>query len=123
MFVLTQLQYNTLKVAIPKNWRIILSEGIDISGNFCSNYDNFCTEVKISSRMHKILNSDSSKIEALNLVWRTNLSDPTIDMIIQFERLCKVTNYMKFHSLKFRFLHNEIGFNKQLKLWKVKNNG
>ena len=29
---------------------------------------------------------------------------------------------MKFHSFQFRLLHNEIGFNKQLKLWKVKNN-
>ena len=37
MFGLIQLQYNTLKVAIPKNWKIILSEGIDISANFCTN--------------------------------------------------------------------------------------
>ena len=43
------------------------------------------------------------------------------EMSLNFKRIYKITNFPKLRSFQYRMLLGVLSFNKQLKIWKIKN--
>ena len=125
-FGLTTLRYNSLKSAIPSEWKTF----------FCStpksvyyplaphNYDS-CLEswVGFSQRVYRSLSDDVLLIHNKFLKWKMDLGidfcDGICDFGIRHLDIYRVTNVTKYRSFQYRLLQRALVSNIELAKWKM----
>ena len=126
-FGLTTLRYNSLKVAIPLDWR----------NYFCStvpsvympipphNYD-LCTIgclTQMSSKIYRFIADDAMIIHNKYIKWRLetkgNFCETLIDFALAHKHIYALTNVPKYRSFQYRLLQRGLVTNVQLYKWKI----
>ena len=123
-FRLNQMQFNSLKCAIPKYIKEYHEEFepqlyMPIPGH---NYDIVSGKGKLASYVYEAINRDLLLIHNKMLKWNADLCNVDLS-ITEFAKLVKdtyaVTNIAKFRSFQYRLLLRGLVTNIQLKYWKI----
>ena len=123
-FGLTQLRYNSLKVALPEAWKQFFmtnpkSAFMPIRPH---NYDRCVIEEgNFSAIVYKCLCGDVTLIHNKYIKWRQDLGTSFCEGLLEFGKLhldiYKVTNVTKYRSFQYRILQRAIVTNIQLSKW------
>ena len=127
-FGLTVLRYNSLKSAIPKEYKLFFKERT--AGTFLpippSNFDKAVTiyQKSLSKKVYKFIGEDVMIIHNKYLKWRQDIG-PDFDMgLVDFGSLhkdiYKLTNVPKYRSFHYRLLQRGLVTNIQLEKWGLK---
>ena len=125
-FQLTTMKYNSIKTAIPKEWKEFFCQ----TEKSCyhplppHNYDQtYSLGNKFSQIVYRYTGGDVITIHNKYLKWMSDLGEEICDGIINFGKLhrdiYKTTNITKFRSFQYRLLQRGIVTNIQLKKWKI----
>ena len=122
---LSEIRYNSLKVAIPKEWKDFFKSGL--MGAFLPvpphNYDLACNLYgkSFSRRVYRYLADDVMLVHNKYLKWiqeiGTDFCEGICDFGIQHTMLYKVTNITKYRSFQYRLLQRGLVTNIQMKKW------
>ena len=124
---LTKLRYNSLKAALPKEWKVFFEE--NPAGTYLPlpphNYD-YCVNHKIknlSQEVYKFLQDDVLLTHNKYLKWIQDLGSDFCEGIIDFGRLhidmYKLTNVPKYRSFQYRLLQRALVTNNDLYKWGI----
>ena len=126
-FGLTQLRYNSLKTAIPEQWKAELCE----LTKTCylpsppHTYDRCIGDQRgsLSQKVYKALQDDVMLLHSKYLKWRQDLGPEFNCGLVEFGshhlRLYTITNVPKFRSFQYRLLQRAIITNVQLHAWGI----
>ena len=125
-FGLTKLRYNSIKVAIPKEWKKFFCETprsvyLPIPPQ---NYDIVISTggKGLSQKIYRYISQDISQLQNKFLGWYRELGEDIGQDIIEFGRmhldLYRVTNIPKYRSFQYRILQRALVTNVQLYHWK-----
>ena len=125
LYGLTPLRYNSLKKAIPKEWREY----------FCTfsrseffplpplNYDRALYTANFSKIVYQELNADILLIHNKYIKWRVDLETELCESFLDYGPLhtevYKLTNIAKYRSFQYRLLQRSIVTNIQLRKWNI----
>ena len=126
-FGLTKLRFNSLKVAIPKEWKqfFITTDPRRYHPIPPHTYD-VCgiTGKSLSSKVYKFISEDSIYIHSKYIKWRMEVGNDFCESFIDFRDahrdIYKVTNVPKYRSFQYRLLQRGLVTNIQLFKWDIK---
>ena len=127
-FGLSKMRFNSLKVAIPKEWKDFFVEHVKEQYFPLppSNYDRCIISSNFSREVYKTISTDVSFIHSKFVKWQQDLGYDICEDIFTFGKMhlnvYQVTNIAKFRSFQYRLLQRGIVTNIQLYKWKLKNN-
>ena len=118
LYGLTQMEYNALVSAIPKEWKLAMKS---VLGDLPSTYDAIVETKNLSKKLYSELTFKSNLLEKVRSVWILELESQLSNEDFQqsFLHIKKVTNVNKFRSFQFRLLHRAIITNKHLFRWNM----
>ena len=126
-FGLTTLRFNSLKKAIPKEWKSFFVE--NHKGMFLplppSTFDTYAmsSQVSLSQEVYKYLNGDISLIHGKFVKWNQELEEDLCEDIFVYGKIhmdiYKVTNIPKYRSFQYRLLQRALITNLQLYKWGI----
>ena len=122
---LTTMRFNSLKAAIPEDWRVYftnqsVSTILPIRPH---NYDRLVISKgeSFSSKVYKYLSDDIIAVHSKYLKWMQDLGTNFCESLVEFGRLhlniYKVTNVTKYRSFQYRLLQRGLVANIQLQKW------
>ena len=129
-FGLTKLRYNSLKIALPQQWKNFFTEHSK-STYFPIPPHNFdqciCKNISSTSRtVYKYLSEDITTIHYKFTKWTQELGEDICENIWSFNQLFldihKLTNVAKYRSFQYRLLQRGLVTNLQLHKWKIMSN-
>ena len=114
-FGLSMLQYNSLKTAIPKEWRV--SSNHEIETNLTGNYHRLIGNKHMVKKVYGSFIEDFSICEIKLRKWEIELQMEidTDTFLVCFKDLYKVSNVPKYRSFQYRLLQRAIVTNIHLK--------
>ena len=124
-FGLTRLRYNSLKVAIPKEWKSFFTQTPyqQFSPIPPHNYDT-CVNVyqgKFSRIVYRYLQDDVMVIHNKYIKWLMEVGTDFTEGILEFGKLhkdiYKITNIAKYRSFQYRLLQRALVTNIQMYKW------
>ena len=125
-FNLTVMLYNSLKAAIPQDWKIQLmesSKGVFLP-NPPHNYDFVKTKKGLAATVYRYMSDDIINSHNKYQKWTMELGDPLASSLVDYATLFKdiyrITNYPKLRSFQYRLLQRGIVTNVQLHHWKMR---
>ena len=126
-FGLTSMRFNSLKVAIPKQWKeyFMTYEPISFFPLPPHNYDLSVTVYKgnFSKRVYSYITDDITLMHYKYIKWAHELQEDIATDIYQFanvfKNIYKVTNVTKFRSFQYRLLQRGLITNIQLEKWGI----
>ena len=125
-FGLTKLRFNSLKKAIPKEWKTFFTTNM-VQQFFPMpphNFDMCQRQYKLASSIYEYLADDCTQLYGKYSKWTMELGTPLCEDIFTFGRLhqqiYKVTNIVKYRSFQYRLLQRGIVTNIQLYKWNIK---
>ena len=127
-FGISVLRYNSLKAAVPREWRNFFT--LTPLSTFCplipSNYDSLVCRSggeSFTRKVYKYMADDVFFIRYKCIKWREELQDLFFDDILNFAKLFRniyrITNVPKLRSFQYRLLQRGIVTNVQLAAWKI----
>ena len=126
-FNISIMRINSLKKAIPQEWRDFFGSRPRITYSPVPpwNYDMsmMANTKSLSSRVYRYLSQDAIMIHNKYLKWRIELNHDFCGGLIgfrdQFPRIYSVTNVTKFRSFQYRLLQRGLVTNIQLEKWNI----
>ena len=127
-FGLTILSVNSLKAAIPQEWKRFFEQTppsayIPIPPH---NYDIHLYDCSFSRKVYKFLLDDVVIMHHKYLKWRQELGSEFCEAIVDFREehinIYKVTNIAKYRSFQYRILQRALVTNIQLEKWNIVSN-
>ena len=122
---LTRLRYNSLKSAMPKEWK----EFFQSHNKACyfpippHNLDISCNTDNFSKKVYNYLADDSMIIHNKYIKWRIDLGQQYQDVLTDFARshldIYHLTNVPKYRSFQYRLLQRGLVTNVQLYKWEL----
>ena len=128
-FGLKKLRYNSLKTAIPKEWKDFFTQ--NTSQQYTPipphNYDiAIISEENLSRKIYKFLAEDVMLIHNKYLQWMQDLGPYFCESLCEFGKahmyIHKTTNITKYRSFQYRLLQRGLVTNIQLAKWHIKDN-
>ena len=120
MFDLPIMHVNSIVSALPKKWKTLFKEKIELS-NKMTTYELYSNCAKVSSKAYKEINSSTMPFQTAHIKWSRKNYDISYDDFCElFVNLYKCTNNAKLRSFQYRILHSAIITNIHLKKWKIK---
>ena len=122
---LTKLRFNSLKTAIPQEWKNFFQEQPRISFSPLPphQYDKCGYQQKVTQKVYRFLGEDRMLIHNKFIKWRHDLGHEYQDTLSEFALACKeiysITNVPKFRSFQYRLLHRGLVTNTLLEKWKM----
>ena len=124
-FGLSKLRYNSLKMAIPQDWKNFFQqkhkeEYLPIPPH---TFDNLTRGgiANFSQKVYKFLGDDTLLIHRKYIKWREDLGDEYDDTLIEFrdehKNIYQVTNVAKYRSFQYRLLQRALVTNINLHKW------
>ena len=124
---LTVLRYNSLKAAIPVEWKVFFQTNpcktfLPLSP---SNYDMaiHVYQKKLAKIVYQYILDDVLVIHNKYLKWSQEIGPQFCEGICQFGlehlNICKITNITKYRSFQYRFLQRGLVTNVQLSKWGI----
>ena len=122
---LTCMRYNSLKEAIPKEWKLFFRDNhlLRFSPQMPSLYDNMLLCTNFSKNYYKYMEEDVMLLHNKYLGWRKEVSDFTeslIDFGKEFNKIYKTTNITKYRDFQYRLLQRGLITNIHLFKWKIR---
>ena len=127
-FRLTKLRYNSLKCAIPQDWKLFFlttkpQTYLPIAPH---NYETSLQVKNLSQRVYKFLADDVMLIHSKYIKWRQDLGDSFSEGLCDFGRLhldiYRITNVPKYRNFQYRLMQRGLVTNTQLFQWKILDN-
>ena len=121
---LSIMRYNSLKAAIPKDWKdfFMANEAIALLPLAPYNFD-MSLQTKISRRVYSFLAEDVTIIHNKYIKWRQELGSDFCQGLLEFglehRRLYQVTNVAKYRSFQYRLLQRALTTNTSLYKWGI----
>ena len=128
-FGLSTLRYNSLKVALPQEWKVYFSQE---RGDFLPlpphNYSYWVNDPKdrLSKRVYEYMSDDRMLIHSKYIKWKMELGvqDEFCNSLYEFSRehcfLYTLTNVPKYRSFQYRLLERGIVTNIHLCKWGIR---
>ena len=122
---LTVLRYNSLKAALPKEWKdfFLAQHKATMFPLPPHTYDMYIhgSEKKLASKVYNFLAEDVLLIHNKYLKWKQELGQDFSESLVEFGRMhlefYKVTNITKFRSFQYRILQRALVTNVLLSKW------
>ena len=125
-FGLTRLRFNSLKSAIPKEWKTFLSSVLrqEFFPLRPYSYDISLRNIKLSQFIYQYLSEDATIMINKYVKWNEELgceiSDGIYDFALKYRNLYRITNITEYRSFQYRFLQRAIVLNTHLYKWGLK---
>ena len=127
-YSLTKLRYNSLKTAIPKEWKEFFSTTLRTTYFPIPphNYDNYTTGgmKNLSQRVYSLVAEDCMLIHNKYLGWRKEIEENPIETLMEyreaFSYIYRITNVTKYRNFQYRLLQRGLVTNIQLHKWGIK---
>ena len=124
---LTRLRFNSLKAAIPKEWKMFFLSHqpmISYMPVMMHNFDCFKVQgAKVSSMVYKYLQDDRMLLHNKFMKWYQELGEDVFGGVSGYAQshcdIYSVTNITKFRSFQYRLMQRALVTNIQLYEWKV----
>ena len=125
---LTTLRYNSIKAAMPKEWKVFFMENPHqtFSPLPPHNIDIFkMTKGNLSRKVYNYIGSDATMLQNKLSLWNNDLGHELCEDIYSFGYLHKslyaLTNITKYRSFQYRLLQRGLVTNSHLYKWGLKN--
>ena len=120
-FNLTIMEYNALRMAIPKKWKTAVKQNPQFEEKN-TNYVFYSNMEKLPSVFYRKINQQETKVTQLTFLWnlKLNLELEQDQMYRIIANVYKVSNFTKFRSFQYKLLHGAIIFNAKLYQWGIK---
>ena len=127
-FGLTKLRFNSLKLAIPQEWKdfFVTKEKSEYFPLSPHNIQSLSAQSSkgVSSRIYKYISGDAIRLHGKYLKWIQEEGSDFIDTLCDFkeehQKIFVTTNIVKFRSFQYRVLQRAIVTNIQLYKWGIK---
>ena len=122
---LTPLRYNSLKVAIPSEWKVFFlgKKKIQYMPIPPHNYDNISLEKSLSRKVYRYIGEDRMLVHSKFLAWRIELEqryEGTLsDFVKSIRQIPKISNVPKYRSFQYRLLQRGVVTNIHLYKWQI----
>ena len=125
-FGLTPMRFNSLKAAIPADWKdfFVSTSSAQYHPIAPHSYDTYCLAgaINLSRKVYAFLNGDELLLHNKYLKWKEEIgqsfSEGILDFISKHNHIYKVTNVPKFRSFQYRLLQRGLVTNITLYKWK-----
>ena len=126
-FNLTILRYNSLKAALPAEWRTYFTnkEPITLHPIVPHNYDIaiYAEKKGLSGKAYKMLADDRTIIYNKYIKWKQEIEGGIAETLTEYallhSKLYKITNVTKYRDFQYRLLQRGLVTNIQLHHWKI----
>ena len=124
-YQINTLRYNSLKVAIPKEWKIFFQQHeksvyMPLAPH---NYDMYKDAESLSGKVYRYINGDILQIQNKYMAWTKELGVDLCQDIWEYGRVHKeiysLTNVPKYRSFQYRLLQRGLVTNIHLKKWNM----
>ena len=124
-FGLTKLRFNSLKVAIPNEWKMYFQDNTTATYLPLAphNLDTHRYTTNLSNIVYKFIADDVITIHNKYIKWREELGTEwdggLIDFAARHKEIYRITNVPKYRSFQYRILQRGIVTNIQLYKWNI----
>ena len=117
---ITWLEYGALLKAIPRNWKVTLSQNKVVLTAQGNKFDKIGENVKVSKMFYLDITNTSVNIAKCRKMWldKANIINDEEMYVKHFRNVYSLTNTTKYRDFQFRLLHNKIFCNDVLVHWK-----
>ena len=126
-FGLSVLRYNSIKTALPVEWKRFFSQQhlYSFLPTPPHNFDYFANTKSLASRVYKTLMENTNLLQNKYLKWISELGQDFCEDVDQFKAMhCEIyrtTNVPRLRSFQYRILQRAVVTNKHLNLWGLRN--
>ena len=125
-FGMGRMKFNSLKAALPVEWKQYFQEEEKITYLPCPphTYDKCMGDKNISRKIYKYLGDDIMLVHSKYINWKKEIGEDFTPTLYEFGQLhkeiYKLTNVPKYRSFQYRVMQRSLVTNIQLQKWGIK---